>query len=82
MSISGNKVLNNFESYNFGNFPKVKIHISGLVCTQIVMAVVPFLWLRHFFGTVFLSILEMLDHLTFLKDGLKLLFSYALFRFM
>ena len=27
-------------------------------------------------------ILGMLDHLTFLKDGLKLLFLYALFRFM
>ena len=25
--------------------------------------------LRHFFGTVFLSILEMLDHGTFLKDS-------------
>ena len=35
--------------------------------------------LRRFFGTVFLSILGMLDHLTFLKDGFKLLFLYGLF---
>ena len=49
---------------------------------QIVMAVVLFLLLRRFSGTVFLNILGMLDHLTFLKDGLKLLFLYALFRFM
>jgi len=46
------------------------------------MAVMLFLLLRRFSGTVFLNILGMLDHLTFLKDGLKLLFLYTLFRFM
>ena len=59
-----------------------RIYLWSLRLTQIVMAVVLFLLLRRFFGTVFLSILGMLDHLTFLKDGLKLLFLYALFRFM
>ena len=48
----------------------------------IVMTIMLFLLLCHFFGTVLLSILEMLDHLTFFKDGLKLLFLYTLFRFM
>ena len=59
-----------------------RIYSWSLCLTQIVMAVVLFLLLRRFFETVFLSILGMLDHSTFLKDGLKLLFLYALFRFM
>ena len=59
-----------------------RIYSWSLSLTQIVMAVVLFLLLRRFFGKVFLSILGMLDHSTFLKDGLKLLFLYALFRFM
>ena len=57
-------------------------YLWSLRFSQIVMAVVLFLLLRRFSGTVFLNILGMLDHLTFLKDGLKLLFLYALFRFM
>ena len=39
-----------------------------------------FLLLRRFFGTVFLSILGMLDHWTFLKDSSKLLCLDALFK--
>ena len=58
-----------------------RIYSWSLCLTQIVMAVVLFLLLRRFFGTVFLSILEMLDHSTFFKDGLKLLFLYMLFTF-
>ena len=38
--------------------------------------------IARFSGTVFLNVLGMLDHLTFLKDSLKLLFLYTLFRFM
>ena len=43
-------------------------------------AVVFFLLLRRFFGTVFLSILGMLDHGTFLKDSWKLIFLGARFK--
>ena len=59
-----------------------RIYLRSLRFAQIVMADVFFLLLRRFSGTVFLNILGMLDHLTFLKDGLKLLFLYVLFRFM
>ena len=41
-----------------------RIYLSSLPLTQIVMAVVLFLLLRRFSGTVFLSILGMPDHLT------------------
>ena len=54
-----------------------RIYSWSLCLTQIVTAVV--LLLRRFFGTVFLSILGMLD---LLKDGLKQLFLYELSRFM
>ena len=47
--------------------------------TSIVTAIMLFLLLHHFFGTVFLSILEMLDHGTFLKDSWKLFFLDAPF---
>ena len=59
-----------------------RIYLSSLPLTQIAMEVVLFLLLCCFFGTVFLSILGMMDYFTFFKDGLKLLFLYALFRFM
>ena len=51
-----------------------KIYLSCLLLTLTVMAVELFLLLRRFFGTVFLSILGMLDHWTFLKDSWKLFF--------
>ena len=57
-----------------------KIYLSCLLLTETVMAVELFLLLRRFFGTVFLSILGMLDHWTFLKDSSKLLCLDALFK--
>ena len=51
-----------------------KIYLSCLLLTLTVMAIELFLLLRRFFGTVFLSILGMLDHWTFLKDSWKLFF--------
>ena len=56
-----------------------KIYLSCLLLTWTVMAGELFLLLRRFFGTVFLSILGMLDHWTFLKDSWKLFFLDAPF---
>ena len=54
-----------------------KIYLSCLLLTWTVMAGELFLFLRRFFGIVFLSILGMLDHWTFLKDSWKLFFFFV-----
>lgn len=72
------KTINNYATLGLQR----RIYLSSLSSTQIVMAVVLFLLSHRFSGTVFLSMLGVLNHLKFLKDGLKLLFLHVLFKFM